>query len=79
MLYRTVIKASVIKQSDEEQNRYILFPYQKKNGKNRFIAEDEIIEKYPLAYAYFCSIKPFGLLCFWTFAGVWILLSAKKS
>ena len=54
---RPIVKASIIKNSIEEQHRYILFPYQKINEKNRLIGEEEITETYPLAHAYFRSIK----------------------
>ena len=36
-LLRPIVKASIIKNSIEEQHRYILFPYQKINEKNRLI------------------------------------------
>ena len=54
---RPIVKASIIKNSIEEQHRYILFPYQKINEKNRLIGEEEITETYPLAHCLFRSIK----------------------
>lgn len=56
-ILKPIVKASVIKSSDEEQNRYVIFPYKKNNGKHVIINEEELIEKYPLTYNYFLQIK----------------------
>ncbi|WP_292461264.1 Eco57I restriction-modification methylase domain-containing protein [Methanothermococcus sp.] len=56
-ILKPIVKASVLKSSDEEQNRYVIFPYKLKNGKHTIIPEDELKEKYPLTYDYFLKIK----------------------
>ncbi len=56
-ILKPIVKASVLKNSDEEQNRYVIFPYKLKNNKHVIIPEDELKEKYPLTYNYFLNIK----------------------
>lgn len=56
-ILKPIVKASVIKSSNEMQNRYVIFPYKKKNGKHVIIPEEELKEKYPLTYNYFLKIK----------------------
>ena len=56
-ILKPIVKASVLKSPDEEQNRYVIFPYKLKNGKHTIIPENELIEKYPLTYDYFLKIK----------------------
>lgn len=56
-ILKPIVKASVLKRSDEEQNRYVIFPYKLKNNKHVIIPEDELKEKYPLTYNYFLKIK----------------------
>ncbi len=56
-ILKPIIKASVLKSSDEEQNRYIIFPYKKINGKHIIIPERDLYVQYPLTYRYFLSIK----------------------
>ena len=57
-LLRPIVKASVLKSADEEQNRFILFPYEKRDGRHRLIGEDELAARFPLARKYFLSVKP---------------------
>ena len=56
-ILKPIIKASVLKSPDEEQNRFIIFPYRKIWGKHHIIPEKELSERYPLTYRYFLSIK----------------------
>ena len=56
-ILKPIVKASVLKSSDEEQNRYVIFPYKLKNNKHVIIPENELKEKYPLTYNYFLKIK----------------------
>lgn len=57
-MLRPIVKASVLKHSADEQNRYVLFPYQKTNGAHRLMPEDILAEQYPKTYAYLRGIKP---------------------
>jgi adenine-specific DNA-methyltransferase len=54
---RPIVKVSVLKTADEEQNRYIIFPYKKINNKHVLINEAEFKQKYPQTYNYFLKIK----------------------
>jgi len=56
-ILKPIVKASVLKSPDEEQNRFIIFPYKKVKGKHQIIPEDELKNKYPLTYNYFTQIK----------------------
>ncbi|PKP59287.1 MAG: hypothetical protein CVT88_05840 [Candidatus Altiarchaeales archaeon HGW-Altiarchaeales-1] len=56
-ILKPIVKASVLKSHDEEQNRFIIFPYKKVKGKHQIIPEDELKSKYPLTYGYFTQIK----------------------
>jgi len=56
-MLKPIVKVSVLKNSNEEQNRYIIFPYKKVNEKHSIIPEEELRGKYPLAYRYFTEIK----------------------
>ncbi len=56
-ILKPIIKVSVLKSPNEEQNRFIIFPYKKINGKHYIMSELELKEKYPLTYRYFESIK----------------------
>jgi len=56
-ILKPIIKASVLKNPDEDQNRFIIFPYKKVNGRHSIIPEKDLKEKYPLTYKYFKAIK----------------------
>lgn len=51
------MKVSVLKSPNEEQNRYIIFPYKKVYGKYKIIPEKELKDLYPNTYKYFLAIK----------------------
>lgn len=56
-ILKPIVKASILKSSDDEQNRYIIFPYKKQNAKHIIIPETELKTIYPLTYNYFLEIK----------------------
>ncbi len=56
-ILKPIIKASVLKDSNDEQFRHIIFPYKKVNGKHVIIPEEELSKNYPFAHKYFLSIK----------------------
>jgi len=57
-ILKPIVKVSVLKSPNEEQNRWIIFPYKKDaNGKHVIIPEDELKELYPNVYKYFLAIK----------------------
>ncbi len=56
-ILKPIIKASVLKNPDEDQNRFIVFPYKKVSGRHSIIPEKDLKEKYPLTYKYFIAIK----------------------
>jgi len=56
-ILKPIIKASVLKNPYEDQNRFIIFPYKKVGGKHSIIPEKDLKEKYPLTYKYFRVIK----------------------
>jgi adenine-specific DNA-methyltransferase len=56
-ILKPIIKASILKDSYEDQNRYIIFPYKKIKNKHVIIPEDELKSKFPNTYKYFLSIK----------------------
>ena len=56
-ILKPIIKGSKLKHSEEEIKEYVLFPYKKTNGKNVIIPENELKEKFPLAYEYLLSVK----------------------
>jgi len=56
-ILKPIIKASVLKNSDDDQNRYVIFPYKKVKGEHKIMQENELKESYPLTYKYFLSIK----------------------
>lgn len=56
-ILKPIIKASVLKNSNENQNRFIIFPYKKINDRHFFIDEGELKKKYPLTYKYFQAIR----------------------
>lgn len=56
-ILKPIIKASVLKNPNEDQNRFIIFPYKKIGDKHFIIKEKELKEKYPYTYKYFKAIK----------------------
>ncbi len=56
-ILKPIIKASVLKDPNEEQNRYVIFPYRKENNKHTIIPENELKNTLPLTYEYFLAIK----------------------
>lgn len=56
-ILKPIIKASVLKNPNEDQNRFIIFPYQKIGDKHFIIKEKVLKEKYPYTYKYFKTIK----------------------
>ena len=56
-ILKPIIKVSKLKNSTEPIKEYILFPFNKINGKHKIMAEDELSSKFPLAYQYLLSIK----------------------
>ncbi len=56
-ILKPIVKVSVLKNANEEQNRFIIFPYKKIKGKHQIIPGDELKNKYPLTYSYFTQIK----------------------
>ena len=57
-ILRPIVKASVLKGADEEQRRFIIFPYERENGRHRLIGEEELAARFPLARKYFASVRP---------------------
>jgi len=56
-ILKPIVKASTLKSSNDEQNRFIIFPYKLVNGKYVALSEKELKQKYPLTYKYFSSVK----------------------
>ena len=56
-ILKPIVKASVLKSPNEDQNRYIIFPYRKIGNKHTIIHENELKNKFPLAYSYLLSVK----------------------
>jgi adenine-specific DNA-methyltransferase len=56
-LLKPIIKASKLKNSQQEISEYILFPYQKVDKKHKIIAEEKIKLEFPYTYQYLVSIK----------------------
>jgi adenine-specific DNA-methyltransferase len=56
-ILKPIIKVSILKSPDDEQNRYIIFPYKKINGKHVIISDNELKDLYPYTYKYFLAIK----------------------
>ena len=55
-ILKPIIKGSTLKSSQDKIKNYVLFPYQKVNGKHQIVSE-EILRGYPLAYEYLLSVK----------------------
>ncbi len=56
-LIRPIVKVSVLKSSDEEQDRWLLFPYEQREGRYQLIPESHLKEAYPLTYQYFLAVR----------------------
>lgn len=56
-ILKPIIKGSTLKSSQDKIKDYVLFPYQKSNGKHQIIAEEILRGGYPLAYEYLLSVK----------------------
>lgn len=56
-ILKPIVKVSVLKSPNEEQNRWIIFPYKKIYGKHTIIPESELRDLYPYTYKYFLAIK----------------------
>jgi type I restriction-modification system DNA methylase subunit len=56
-ILKPIIKASTLKNAEQGISDYVLFPYQKENGKQTIIKEAILKEKFPLAYDYLLSVK----------------------
>jgi hypothetical protein len=56
-ILKPIIKGSKLKRSEQEIKEYILFPYQRINGKHAIIPENKLKENYPFAYNYLLSVK----------------------
>jgi len=57
-ILKPIIKASTLKKGEHIITEYILFPYEKIDGKHKIIQEDKLKEKYLYAYEYLLSVKP---------------------
>lgn len=56
-ILKPIVKASTLKSPDENQNRFIIFPYEKIGKKHQIIPEEKMQQEYPLIYNYFLAIK----------------------
>lgn len=56
-ILKPIIKASKLKDPHEPVREFVLFPYEKINGKHQIIAEERLKRDYPLAYDYLLSVK----------------------
>lgn len=56
-ILKPIVKVSVLKDPNEVQNRYVIFPYQKINNKHEIILENDLKNKFPLTYKYFLAVK----------------------
>lgn len=56
-ILKPIIKASKLKSGQETIKEYVLFPYQKVNGKHQIIPEQTLQKQFPLAYQYLLSVK----------------------
>ena len=56
-ILKPIIKASTLKLGQEKIKEYVLFPYQKVNGKHQIIPEQTLQDQFPLAYQYLLSVK----------------------
>lgn len=56
-ILRPVVKGSTLKTSDDPLTQYVLFPYEKIDGKHRILPEAAMQARYPLAHAYLQSVR----------------------
>ncbi len=56
-LLRPIVKVSILKSSDEDQDRWLLFPYEQRGGRYQLIPERHLKEAYPLTYQYFLAVR----------------------
>lgn len=56
-ILKPIVKVSVLKDPNENQNRFVIFPYQKITDKHTIIPEIELKKKFPLTHKYFLTIK----------------------
>lgn len=56
-ILKPIIKGSTLKTSQDPIREYVLFPYQKENGKNQIIKENDLAKRFPNAYAYLKSLR----------------------
>lgn len=56
-ILKPIIKASTFKGDQGHPKEFILFPYEKVDGKHKIIPEDKLKQEFPLAYDYLLSIK----------------------
>lgn len=57
-LLRPIVKASVLKSAAEAQGRFVLFPYEWREGRCRIIGEEAMAGRFPLGYRYLRAVKP---------------------
>jgi len=57
-ILKPIVKASKLESSNDPIREYILFPYQKVDGKMKIIPEELLRKDFPLAYQYLLAIKP---------------------
>jgi len=57
-ILKPIVKGSKLKSEDQPIVEYVLFPYAKVLGKHEIMPEDELRERFPLAYSYLLSVKP---------------------
>jgi methylase of polypeptide subunit release factors len=56
-ILKPIVKASKLKSSNDPIREYILFPYQRVNGKMGIIPEEVLAKEFPLAYEYLLFVK----------------------
>ena len=56
-ILRSIIKGSLLKNSEQKISEFVLFPYQKNATKTAIIPEHDLQKNYPLAYEYLLSVK----------------------
>ncbi len=56
-ILKPIIKASTLKNGNETITKYILFPYEKQDVRNKIIPEKKLEKEFPLAYKYLLSVK----------------------
>ncbi len=56
-ILKPIVKASTLKSADEPIREYVIFPYEKINGKHKIIEENELKTRFPYAYEYLLSVK----------------------